>query len=225
MNFSQGVMQGYCVDIHLRYVLFSTVLTVNRVDHAVRWHVLHDVVVLELPLSLLLQQHLLLLCQTSGAHRFVSAATAAEGLPQQVVDQTEGIGVGFSLVSLLINQFMRGYFVSSFRTTDWFMFGCMLSLKVTALKAYVLLCITKALFSPYNLPVAVCRLWICKTGQCGWWLESGSFRFHLGRFSTFRLRELSGDDDQAQVDHEERSDLGMNRGILYHVTRESNIMW
>ena len=27
------------------------------------------------------------------------------------------------------------------------------------------------------------------------------------RFATFRLRELSSDDDQAQVDHEERADL------------------
>ena len=36
-------------------------------------------------------------------------------------------------------------------------------------------------------------------------------RFHLCRLPPLGFAELGGDDDQAQVDHEERTDLGTNK--------------
>ena len=59
-----------------------------------------------------------------------------------------------------------------------------------------------------DLPVAVGRLAVGQAREGGRGLEPGPLCFHLGRLAPLRLRELGGDDDQAQVDHEERTDLG-----------------
>lgn len=60
---------------------------------------------------------------------------------------------------------------------------------------------------PDDLAVAVSRLRVGEGGQGRGGLEAGSLGLHLGRLSTLRLGELGGDDDQAEVDHEEGADL------------------
>lgn len=63
-----------------------------------------------------------------------------------------------------------------------------------------------------DLAVAVGSLRVVgEAGERGGRVEPGALRLHLGRLAPFRLRELRGDDDQAQVDHEERADLPHER--------------
>lgn len=58
-----------------------------------------------------------------------------------------------------------------------------------------------------HLPIAVGSLRVGEGGEGGGGVEAGALRLHLGRLAALRLRELRGDDHEAQVDHEERSDL------------------
>ena len=58
-----------------------------------------------------------------------------------------------------------------------------------------------------DLSVAVGRLRVGEAGQGGGGPETGPLRLHFGSLAPLRLAELSGDDDQAQVDHEERTNL------------------
>jgi len=50
-------------------------------------------------------------------------------------------------------------------------------------------------------------------GEGGGGGELGPLGLHLGRLAPLRLGELGGDDDQAQVDHEERTNL--NRTVWF----------
>ena len=68
-------------------------LTVNGVDHGVGGDVLHDVVVLQLPRALLLEQVELLLLQVARAHRAVRSARALHGLAHQVRDEPDDLAV------------------------------------------------------------------------------------------------------------------------------------
>lgn len=59
-----------------------------------------------------------------------------------------------------------------------------------------------------NLRVARGRLWVvgaARQRRC--WRISGTLLAHSLHLALLRLRELGGDDDQAQVDHEERANL------------------
>lgn len=59
-----------------------------------------------------------------------------------------------------------------------------------------------------DLRVASGRLRVvCAAGQGRGGGVSGPLLPHSFHFPFLRLRELGGDDDQAQVDHEERTDL------------------
>ena len=64
-----------------------------------------------------------------------------------------------------------------------------------------------------DLAVAVGRLRVGEAAQRRRRVEARALRLHLGRLAPLRLRELRRDDNQAQVDHEERADLG--RGVEF----------
>ena len=65
-----------------------------------------------------------------------------------------------------------------------------------------------------DLAVAVGRLRVGEAAQRRRRVEARALRLHLGRLASLRLRELRRDDDQAQVDHEERPDLGSGQLFL-----------
>ena len=64
-----------------------------------------------------------------------------------------------------------------------------------------------------DLTIAIGCLWGGKTAQSWGRLKSGTFGFHFGRLTTLCLRKLGGYDDQAQVDHEKRSNLKERKKI------------
>ena len=70
-----------------------------------------------------------------------------------------------------------------------------------------------------DLAVAVGRLRVGEAAQRRRRVEARALRLHLGRLAPLRLRELRRDHNQAQVDHEERADLG--RGVEFrHSSKE-----
>lgn len=66
-----------------------------------------------------------------------------------------------------------------------------------------------------DLAVAVWRLRVGEAAQRRRRVEARALRLHLGRLASLRLRELRRDHDQAQVDHEERPDLGSREASLF----------
>ena len=58
-----------------------------------------------------------------------------------------------------------------------------------------------------DLAITIGRFGIGETTQSGRRLKSGSFSLHFCSFSSFRFGKLGGNDDKAEIDHEERANL------------------
>ncbi len=71
-----------------------------------------------------------------------------------------------------------------------------------------------------HLSVAVGRLRVGEGRERGGRLEPRPLRLHLCGLPPLRLGELGGDDDQAQVDHEEGADLEHSKTV-----KDQGLMW
>ena len=71
-----------------------------------------------------------------------------------------------------------------------------------------------------DLAITIGRFGIGETTQSGRRLKSSSFSLHFCSFSSFRFGKLGGNDDKAEIDHEERADLKSRRKKLYNAMPE-----
>lgn len=64
----------------------------------------------------------------------------------------------------------------------------------------------------YDLRITACRLRVvCAGGERRGRREPGALLSHAFHFPLLRFRELGGDDDETQVDHEKRANLDVER--------------
>lgn len=75
-----------------------------------------------------------------------------------------------------------------------------------------------------HLTVTVGGFRIGEARQSRWGLKSSSFGLHFGCFAALRFRKLGGNDDQAQVNHKERTNLRKDNNTGMKLELEDDIL-